>query len=205
LWGRRFRLPVKIMPDYRRRLPHVHPQDAYLFLTWRLFDSLPQTRPDPRYYATPGHAFVAQDRAWDLSACGPRWLAIPRVADLVASAIQRGDQERGFYQLYAWAVMPNHVHLLIVPHFPVPVLMRWLKGSTARAANGILERTGHPFWQDESFDHYARTPAERDRIIAYIESNPVSAGLVSQPDLWRWSSAGWQAQPPAPQTEPTSP
>ena len=98
----------------------------------------------------------------------------------------------------AWVVMPNHVHLLILPKVPVAVLMRWLKGSTARSANQILGRTGQPFWQDESYDHYLRHGSQIDRTIAYIEENPVSAGLVSSAENWPWSSAGWQAKPPAP-------
>ncbi len=57
-------------------------------------------------------------------------------------------------------VMPYHVHLLILPQVSVAVLMRWLKGSTARSANRILGRTGQPFWQDESFDHYLRSPKQ---------------------------------------------
>jgi hypothetical protein len=101
-------------------------------------------------------------------------------------------------------VMPNHVHLLVLPLVPIPVLMRWLKGSTARGANRILRRTGRPFWQDESYDHYLR--GAPDRTIAYIEGNPVSAGLVTSAELWPWSSAGWgwQAEPPAPQATDTS-
>ena len=147
---------------------------------------------------TAGHAFVAQDRALERHSSGPLWLKEARIADLVATAIDVGARERNFYELSAWVVMPNHVHLLILPHVPVPVLMRWLKGSTAHSANRILGRTGRPFWRDESYDHYPRTPAARSRIVAYIEANPVTAGLVSSADLWRWSSAGWQAKPPAP-------
>jgi hypothetical protein len=56
-------------------------------------------------------------------------------------------------------------------------------------ANAILARTGQPFWQDESYDHWARTPEEAEKIIRYIEGNPVAAGLVPQPERWRWSSA----------------
>ena len=97
------------------------------------------------------------------------------------------------------------MHLLILPKVPVPILMRWLKGSTARSANLLLGRTGQPFWQDESYDHYARHSIQRDRIIAYIEENPVSAGLVSSAELWPWSSAGWQAKPPAPPDLPSVP
>jgi REP element-mobilizing transposase RayT len=93
--------------------------------------------------------------------------------------------------------MPNHVDLLILPKAPVPVIMRWLKGSTARRANLLLGRTGQPFWQDESFDHWVRNNTEFDRIVRYIQENPVTAGLVSSAELWLWSSAGWQAKPAA--------
>ena len=151
-------------------------------------------------YPTPGHAFVAQDRALDRYSSGPLWLTDPRIADLVAHAIVIGDRERQFYELCAWVVMPNHVHMLVLPKVSVAVLMRWLKGSTARSANRILSRTGQPFWQDESYDHYLRNSSRVGRTIAYIEENPVSAGLVCSAECWRWSSAGWQAKPPAPQT-----
>ena len=94
--------------------------------------------------------------------------------------------------------MPNHVHLLILPRASMAVLMRWLKGSKARNANRILGRTGQPFWQDESYDHYLRNSNQVLRTIAYIEENPVSAGLAPSAEAWRWSSAGWQAKPPTP-------
>jgi putative DNA methylase len=68
-------------------------------------------------------------------------------------------------------------------------ITRSLKGSTAREANKLLDRTGQPFWQDESYDHWARDDDEFSRIIAYIENNPVKAGLVLKPEDWQWSSA----------------
>jgi len=64
-----------------------------------------------------------------------------------------------------------------------------LKGYTAREANRILGRTGQHFWQEESFDHWSRDEDEFFRIIAYIENNPVKAGLVTRPEDWQWSSA----------------
>ena len=185
------------MPEYQRRLPHFQPVGTYLFLTWRLRGSLPR-RANTMVYPTAGHAFVAQDRALDQPSSGPQWLRHPRIADLVAHAIVIGQDERQFYQLCAWVVMPNHVHLLILPNVPGAVLMRWLKGSTARRANQILGRTGQPFWQDESYDHYLRHPRQIERTVTYIEQNPVCAGLVRFAEDWRWSSASWQAKPPAP-------
>jgi len=196
-WGRRFRLPAFPMPEYRRRLPHFHPDDTYLFLTWRVAGSLPASV-GAKAYPTAGHAFAARDRDLGRCASGPLWLKDPEIADLVSGAIVAGERERHFYRLFAWAVMPNHIHLLILPQVRVPVLMRWLKGSTARVANRILGRTGRPFWQDESYDHYLRNSRQLVRAIAYIEENPVSAGLVKSAKDWSWSSAGWQAKPPAP-------
>ena len=192
------------MADYQRRLAHFHPGDAWLFLTWRLWGTVP-AHGNADAYPTPGHAFVAGDRVLDRRASGPLWLRDPRIADLVSDTILIGDCERRFYRLGAWVVMPNHVHLLIRPLAPVPVPMRWLKGSTARNANRILGRTGQPFWQDESCDRYLRRSSQIERTIDYIENNPVSARLVYSPDGWPWSSAGWQAKPPAPPTANSAP
>jgi REP element-mobilizing transposase RayT len=148
---------------------------------------MPATQPDV-IYATPGHAFVAQDRALD-RATGPRWLSDPRVANLVAETIVKGDSEKALYELIAWTIMPNHVHILLLPKVPLPQITQWIKGRTARAAKLLLGRTGKTFWQQESYDHWARTAGELDRIAAYIGDNPVSAGLAAKPENWRWSSA----------------
>ena len=95
----------------------------------------------------------------------------------------------GFYELHAWVVMPNHVHAIFQPRAEMAGIMRWLKGRTGRVANQILARTGKPFWQDESFDHWVRSPEELQDLIHYVENNPVKAGLVETKEQWPWSSA----------------
>ena len=177
------------MLEYRRRLPHFHPDGMHLFVTWRLYGSLPVTPPDV-IYATPGHAFAARDRAL-AQGHGQLSLSDARVARQVVEAIRTGESQKQFYELYAWAVMPNHVHLLILPHVALSQITHWIKGRTARAANLLLGRTGEPFWQDESYDHWVRNEREFHRIVAYIEDNPVSAGLAATPEDWPWSSASW--------------
>ncbi len=84
----------------------------------------------------------------------------------------------GHYELGACVVMANHVHLLIRPLIAPDRLLKLLKGATAREANRLLGRTGEPFWQKESYDHYVRNRMEFERIRIYIEANPVKAGLV---------------------------
>ena len=174
------------MAEYRRRLPHFQPDGEYLFVTWRLHGSLPAAPADV-IYASPGHEFVARDRA--LASNHERaWLSDTRVARSVVDAIHSGAA-LGLYDLHAWVVMPNHVHLLILPSAPLAKITHSIKGRTAREANLLLKRTGEPFWQNESYDHWARSHRECLRIAKYIENNPVSAGLVSAPEDWPWSSA----------------
>ena len=190
------------MLEYKRKLPHFHPDDVYIFLTWRLWKSLPS-------YCTglpgamAGRAFVMNDRLLDRDTLGPVWLRHPEIARMVAETLQAGDVERHFYELGAWVVMPNHVHVLMLPRTGLPIITRWLKGSTARQANRLLARTGQPFWQDESYDHWVRNEKQLIRIINYIEQNPVTAGLAECAELWPWSSAGWQAKPPTPPRQPS--
>jgi putative DNA methylase len=93
------------------------------------------------------------------------------------------------YQLHCFVIMPNHVHLLVTPRVVATHWLGPLKGFTAYRANQMLGRQGRPFWQDESYDHAVRSDAEFQRICGYIERNPVSAGLVTTADQFRWSSA----------------
>ena len=143
----------------------------------------------------PGKHFAATDRLLDTAADGPLWLKDPALANLVAGALEQGEREYRLYRLFAWVVMPNHVHVVMEPFRPLPEIMRWIKGSTARSANLLLQRTGKPFWQYETYDHLIRTTAELQRVIQYIERNPVRAGLASDIESWPWSSAGRRPTP----------
>ena len=111
------------------------------------------------------------------------------IAKIVVSSIYKGV-ELAHFDLNAYVVMPNHVHLLVLPKITPNRMMKSLKGSTAREANRVLGRTGEPFWQKESYDHWVRTPQEFENIRTYIEHNPVKAGLVRTPEEFPWSSAG---------------
>ena len=179
---------------YRRRLPHWFPDDATVFVTWRLAGSIPinvgQTiavrgLPTP----SPPASFLQHDERLDRSLFGPVWLQDPRVASMLMHALQYGETARQLYHLYAWVIMPNHVHMVLEPRAAMPGIMQWLKGRTGRMANRILERTGMPFWQEESFDHWVRSAEELQEAIDYVEGNPVKAGLVGSKEQWAWSSA----------------
>ncbi len=164
-------------------------------MTFRLFDSLPPGRIFPAASLTSGEAFVQVDRLLDEAQCGPMFLRQPAIAEQVLQSIQFGV-EIEHYELHAWAIMPNHVHILFTPRVNVSKLLSSLKGATAKRANLLLGRTGKPFWQDESYDHLVRPDGEFQRIRRYIENNPVSACLVASPEEYVWSSAGRPERPP---------
>jgi putative transposase len=84
--------------------------------------------------------------------------------------------------------MSNHVHVLLLPKIAPSRLMQSLKGVTAREANRALGRTGETFWA-ESYDHWVKDEQEREKIVRYIENNPVTAGLVAKAEDYCWSSA----------------
>mgnify|MGYP001386638595 CR=1 FL=1 len=135
------------------------------------------------------------DRCFESS---PRWLAEPHIASLVADAIHKLDGKR--YNLIAYTIMPNHAHLQIDTNgysvaaahqgvtapYPLTDTLKQLKGSTARACNLALGRSGQ-FWHHESYDHVVRDAGENERIFWYILNNPVKAGLTARWEDWRWT------------------
>lgn len=118
------------------------------------------------------------------SAC----LALPAIAQIVLQALQCVNGQR--YQLHAWTVMPNHVHVLFTPSTGESlsqILHSW-KSFSANKANSIMGKTGS-FWQREYFDRAVRNEEHFAAAIEYINNNPVKAGLCQTPADWLFSSA----------------
>jgi putative transposase len=113
-----------------------------------------------------------------------------RRADIAAvvegSLLFRHDAQ---YELRAWVIMPNHIHLLFLVHdVPMSQLVDAWKGFTAKAANRILARKGQ-FWQEGYWDTYMRDADHEARTRRYIENNPTKAKLTAFAKEWPWSSA----------------
>jgi putative transposase len=176
------------MNRYERRLPHWDTVGEPLFVTFRLYGSLPAARIFPPERLTNGRAFLAMDRLLDQGQFGPLWLRQPEIATMTTQALRDGENRFGRYHLHAFVVMANHVHLLVTPHMPARRWLGPLKGFTASEAIRMLPLPGAPFWQDESYDHLVRD-GEFERIKRCIERNPVRAGIVERPEEFPWSSA----------------
>ncbi len=93
-------------------------------------------------------------------------------------------------RVYAYCLMTNHVHLLLVPGESaesMAKLMKTLAGRATRRRNRQEGRTG-TLWEGR----YKSSPVETDRYLLaccrYIELNPVRAGMVSRVEDYRWSS-----------------
>jgi type I restriction enzyme R subunit len=171
-----------------RRLPHIYRDDTWLFLTWCLHGSVPPSRFPPARKVTDGEAFAWIDRYLDAARVGPSFLKQEAIATIVINSLFRGEA-LGHYKLGPFVIMANHVHVLLLPTISPSLLLKSLKGATAREANRLLQRTGEQFWQRETYDHGVRNDTEWNRIARYIENNPVRAGLVARPGDYAWSIA----------------
>ena len=128
----------------------------------------------------------------------------PQLADLVAGAIRFFDRQR--YELRAWIVMPNHVHVVVWPmpgHTLSGILHSW-KSFTAHEINKRLERKLVPMWQSESYDHLIRDDEDLHRCCHYTLMNAVNARLCEKPEQWKWSST-YVAQASSPASSGTVP
>ncbi len=171
-------------------LPHRDEPGLVQFVTFRLADAFPAELraeweallriEDDRRRRIELEAYLDRGR-------GECHLRRPELAKLVEEALLfRHALE---YELRAWVVMPNHVHLLfLVQNVPMWRLVNAWKGYTAKAANKILGRKG-PFWQEGYWDTFMRDRGHEMRAQRYIENNPAKAKLVVFPKEWPWSSA----------------
>lgn len=189
---------------YRGYLPHFDGGEIPQFVTFRLADSLPkavlQTWQDQLQGRPRSEASRELGRRVEHcldQGLGHCFLRDPRVGGMVQESLLFFDRSR--YRLHAWVVMPNHVHVLFTPsmgHALADILHSW-KSYTAKQANRILSRTGQ-FWEEDYFDRFIRDEIHFAATAAYIENNPVKAGLCARPEDWPLSSAARSADvPPA--------
>ena len=120
-------------------------------------------------------------------------LADPRIRDIFVEQLALAV-ERGLCSLYAFVVMPDHVHLLLTPSedTTITALLSGIKTRSATRANQLLARKGLPFWQQGG--GYDRNIHTRDEFIEkreYIHANPVTRGLVERNADWVHSSAAF--------------
>jgi putative transposase len=187
-------------------LPHWEQADAYYFITWRTADSIPadvfEKWHEERCAWLRDHGIDPSLEDWQrevemmperdhrefyrlftakwhgmLDEChGECALRQPELSGIVEENLRHMDGEK--YQLEAFVVMPNHVHVLagIRRRGEMQSLCRNWKRYTAGRINALLGKSGQ-FWQWESFDHVVRNAASLEKFRQYILNNPVKARL----------------------------
>jgi REP element-mobilizing transposase RayT len=186
----------------RGRLPHWEKDGAAYFITFRLSDSLPKSVLDQIECERRAIVTTANQLHRDLSTderrkiqrlstpviekfldngAGACHLRNPVIAEAMANTLCHFDQRR--YRLFAWCIMPNHVHV-VVRLFPgetlAAVVHSW-KSFSAKRANRVLGAHG-AFWQREYYDHLIRGEEGFERAVRYVAENPSKANLRH----WKW-------------------
>jgi len=197
----------------RGELPHLYKEGGSYFVTFRLWDAV-ILREERSVAGTDApslarqnlqHLVVQPSRLHDRAVArtvaeatepplqlGSCLLRRPDLATIVQEALLYFDEQR--YQLAAWCVMPNHVHVAYTAmgtHAPQDIHHSW-KSYTSHQISRVLGRHG-PLWERESFDHLVRSAEHYEAYVDYIEANPVAAGLCSTPTEWPFGSAAYFA------------
>ncbi len=212
------------MVFYRRNLPHILIPGSIFFVNTRLAGSLPINKMEvlrkeyeleQQKLKTLKHEqnkrsskkeiqrniFLKYDELLHTNKSGPHWLGDDRIAQIVADSLHWGANVR--YKLFAFSIMPNHIHLALKPiltgqpikkysnpekkkDYFLTDIMESFKKFTAGKANKVLGRSG-AFWQHESYDHFVRNEKELYRVIHYTLWNPVKAGLARTPEEYKWN------------------
>ncbi|MCK4654560.1 MAG: transposase [Candidatus Cloacimonetes bacterium] len=196
---------------YMRNLPHFQPENALIFITYRLAFNLPkevlsnlmeirklydskivkinEVEKSKLKKICNKYLFEIEDKYLDSCRNSPLWLQNNEVAQIVINSLRFND--RKLYNLYLVMIMPNHVHIIIKPvkseSKPVSLakIMKDHKSYTANEANKLLQRNGQ-FWHHENYDHYIRDVEDYFRIKNYVLNNPVKARLVDTYEHWKY-------------------
>ena len=171
------------------KLPHWHQDNKVQFVTFRLADSLPQSKLE-ELSALKDEWLKAHPEPWDAKTEDEynnvignkieKWLNQGHgecilqhedIRKIVVDALMFYHGKR--YILHHFVIMPNHVHLLLTPIGDDTVMksLGSVKQFTANAINKALGRTGE-LWQRNIFDRMVRDADHYERCVQYINENP---------------------------------
>ena len=143
--------------------------------------------------------------------CWKRWplLSKDRSREWVIEAMAQLRESQNV-AIWAYVIMPEHVHLLVLPrqrNYEMRRILAALKAPVSRAARRFLQQMNNQhwlrrlttthgkretfrFWQPGGgYDGNVWNERTIQQVIDYIHANPVRRGLVTRPTDWKWSSA----------------
>lgn len=170
------------------RLPHWHQDYKYVFVTFRLVDSIPQEKIILfkeekelwlKKHPKPWSDEVAKEYKIRFSLKIDKWLDNNYGNCILADAQNRKIVEDALfffndkrYHLKAFVVMPNHVHILmqLFNNFHIDSILKSIKSYTAKKINHVMNRNGR-IWQAESFDRLIKNEDHYKSVLKYIIAN----------------------------------
>jgi putative transposase len=113
------------------------------------------------------------------------YIADDQTRTIMEHIFERTRSRHGL-RIFAYVLMPEHVHLLVseLPVTPLMTVLRAMKQETSKKLKGDREH----FWLPRYHDFNVFTEKKFTEKLKYIHRNPVARGLVSKPEDWPWSS-----------------
>ena len=177
-----FRQPI--IKSKGENLPHWEQSGKLQFITVRLCDSLPASKieylEDLKLKLINDECIIQVDDKdtyiekidnWLSKGYGECLLKYDTIQKLIDDALNYYDGKK--YDLFNYVIMPNHIHIIVIPYVNFEITWADFKRYTTRKINKFLDRTGE-LWQRECFDRMIRSGSELMRIIEYIRTNPQS-------------------------------
>ena len=156
-----------------RKLPHIQVESHPLFITFRTLESVDyyiqkigkeNLSANDKFSKIEKHSHSSEKGAFLHS----------KVLELMHKVLLENNQL--LYDLYCYSIMPNHVHIVFNLKKDLPVVLKRIKGKSARIINQQLNKTGS-LWEREYFDVVIRNEKHLNATIKYVLQNPVIAGL----------------------------
>jgi putative transposase len=123
-------------------------------------------------------------RAYFVTICakqGRALLSDEKVAISVIDSLREQKLNRG-YKVYAWCLMPDHLHLLLNPADSGVVISEFVQAFKSQTGFRYKRQYGQPLWQRSFYDHIVRMSEDAIKIADYILNNPVRKGLAQRPE-----------------------
>jgi putative transposase len=131
-----------------------------------------------------------------------------RLKDIACAALDEARRS-GNLLLFAYVIMPDHLHGIVSGNRKQSEIMRFINGITSRRVIDYLKANGHAssleklrqqekarryrysLWEHHSNTMFLTSEAVFMQRVNYFHNNPVRADLVTRTQDYRWSSARW--------------
>jgi len=139
---------------------------------------------------SPGSTYFVTTKAWQSTSV----FQVAQIAEIVISKTLE-YQDKGNYLLHEFALMPNHLHLILTPADDVTLekAIQLMKGGSSHEIHTIRENK-LPIWQPGFHESRVSDWLDYKKRVDYVRSNPVAAKLVDQPQDWTYGSGSGKYQ-----------